>query len=585
MSRKLICGVDYGTTFIGVCYAWSDAENVSDIHIVSSWPSTGSTGGDYGHQSQVASRISYQPAEQWGYAIEPRAEAFCWTKLLLDRHTIATEYDDKRLREVDGGGILTLPSWKSAEEVVTDFLTHLYKHVMKYLATIITAPILDLTAIEWWFTVPAVWSIRAQEATRKAACKAGFGSRPGDTIHMVKEPEAAAMASLHLTTRENKQLIEVGDGILICDCGGGTVDLASYLIKSITPKLQLDQVCVSEGGKCGSTTIDRAFHGLMQDRFGESFTKLPQSRKGASSKFMGDFERTKRAFGSLTNDTTYGITLPLDVEQSAHYDEAYSEVLVTSTDMRSLFDPVVDHVIALLEQQVNASESGEAVKIKTIILVGGFGSSAYLQDKVRAWAKTNLGLEVPKLQKHWEAICIGAALCGLEGRGIHNRKARYHIGFVFNMPFRSGIDDEHTAIIDWFDGVKRTPNRMSWVINRGGNITNETQKTESFQRKWLKYSEKKWQLDLWQCISHVAPDWFDEDVKLLGTIDIDLTAVNLTGFPSKRKLSSVHPYKAQRYYRVDYDIAIVPEDDLGYMQFKVLVRGDKVGEAKLRFGD
>ena len=38
---------------------------------------------------------------------------------------------------------------------------------------------------------------------------AGFASRPGDMIHMIKEPEAAAMACLHLTKRENKDLIKV----------------------------------------------------------------------------------------------------------------------------------------------------------------------------------------------------------------------------------------------------------------------------------------------------------------------------------------------------------------------------------------
>lgn len=74
----------------------------------------------------MPSKVSYVPEEQWDYAIKSGAEAFCWTKLLLDRHAMATEYDDKRLRQVDGGNILTLPSWESAEEVVTDFLTHLY---------------------------------------------------------------------------------------------------------------------------------------------------------------------------------------------------------------------------------------------------------------------------------------------------------------------------------------------------------------------------------------------------------------------------------------------------------------------------
>jgi len=63
-----------------------------------------------------------------------------------------------------------------------------------------------------------------------------------------------------------------------------------------------------------------------------------------------------------------------------------------------------------------------------------------------------------------------------------------------------------------------------------------------------------------------------------------LTALDLTTFPSKRKAETGHPYKANRYYRVGYEVVIVPEDDLGYMQFKVLVQGERVGEARLRIG-
>lgn len=69
---------------------------------------------------------------------------------------------------------------------------------------------------------------------------------------------------IHWLTR-----IQPGDGILICDCVGGTVvsedcgngtksrkstddiqDLSSYVVKSLSPKLLMDQVCFSEG-TCG----------------------------------------------------------------------------------------------------------------------------------------------------------------------------------------------------------------------------------------------------------------------------------------------------------------------------------------------
>ncbi|KAJ1327994.1 molecular chaperone HscA [Microdochium nivale] len=324
MAIKLIASIYYG-----VSYAWSDAQNASDVFLITKWGYNGLASGAHSIEKQVPSKITYGEQHQWGSNTEPGVEAFFWAKLLLDKHASATEFDDKRLREVDGSGILTLPVWKPAEQVFADYMTHIYAHVMEQLAGKTSKEILAVTAIEFWFTVHAMWSVRAQEATRKAACKAGFGSRTGDTVHMIKEPEAAAISCLsQLVLQDDQHLIEPGNGILVCDCGGGTVYLASYVTRATQPKLVLDQACVSEGGKCGSTTIDRV-HGLMQTHFEKSFDEVKADRKGANSKFMQAFDYYKRNFGSSQFDKIYRIFLKIKAEGSGHYDAEEQEVLLT----------------------------------------------------------------------------------------------------------------------------------------------------------------------------------------------------------------------------------------------------------------
>jgi len=68
--------------------------------------------------------------------------------------------------------------------------------------------------------VPAVWSDAAQAKTRKCAESAGMGS--GSTLHMISEPEAAAIYALD---RIDKHDLHIGDTFVVCDAGGGTVDL------------------------------------------------------------------------------------------------------------------------------------------------------------------------------------------------------------------------------------------------------------------------------------------------------------------------------------------------------------------------
>lgn len=44
--------------------------------------------------------------------------------------------------------------------------------------------------------MPAIWSDRAQQETREAALRAGFGKRQFDSVSMISEPEAAALYAL-----------------------------------------------------------------------------------------------------------------------------------------------------------------------------------------------------------------------------------------------------------------------------------------------------------------------------------------------------------------------------------------------------
>jgi molecular chaperone DnaK (HSP70) len=223
--HKIIVGVDYGTTFTGeflavnvqrkmakkregASYVSTEGRDISDIIIIKTWPGPAR---DTETVFKTPSRIAY-PADnrrigtqRWGFQVEPGMTAYTWTKLLLDQDTPLTKYDDAALEDASGMGILRLPEGKGAVEVVSDFLSEVYKHILKTIAKQITEETLRITPLEFWFTVPAIWSDRAQDATRKAARLAGFGNTPGrsdDKIFMITEPEAAAIAALKKTTTD-----------------------------------------------------------------------------------------------------------------------------------------------------------------------------------------------------------------------------------------------------------------------------------------------------------------------------------------------------------------------------------------------
>ena len=88
----------------------------------------------------------------------------------------------------------------------------------------------------------------------------------GAKLHIISEPEAAAIYALHTMDTHN---LNVGDTFVLCDAGGGTVDLISYRILALEPALELEEAAPGTGSLSGSTFLDRIFAEFLQDELGD----------------------------------------------------------------------------------------------------------------------------------------------------------------------------------------------------------------------------------------------------------------------------------------------------------------------------
>lgn len=85
----------------------------------------------------------------------------------------------------------------------------------------------------------------------------------GEALQIVSEPEAAAIYVLKAMDPHD---IMVGDTFVLCDAGGGTVDLISYTVTSLKPILTVDEAAPGTGGVCGSTFLNRIFQSHLIDK-------------------------------------------------------------------------------------------------------------------------------------------------------------------------------------------------------------------------------------------------------------------------------------------------------------------------------
>ncbi|KAI9373397.1 hypothetical protein BJX61DRAFT_533164 [Aspergillus egyptiacus] len=559
-ANKIIVGVDYGTTFTeafaGACYVSSKAIDLSDIVLISSWRGPS---GDTETVFKAPSRIAY-PDENpritntcWGYQVEPGMTAYSWTKLLLGKGKPLTKYDDPALETASQTGILKLLPGKEPVDVVADYLSKVYAHILKNLSKNMTEEALRITPIEFWFTVPAIWSDRARSATMTAAHRAGFGdspSRPHDKIFLISEPEAAAIVALRkYTTHGIADVVKAGDGVLVCDYGGGTV--------------------------CGSTAIDRNFYSLMSERFGAAFDSFPAKRKCSGSEFMKRFEVIKRDFGNYESESTFELPLNMHVVDAGpmHFDEEERLVIMTNDDLCKVFDPVVDQIVQLVRDQLEEAknQAGEDI-INRIIPVGGFGDSEYLRKAMTsAFASTGqITITVPDCPQ--ARIIQGAALRGLEGLRSFSKRSRRHYGFSMGIPFRAGIDDEANSYYDDFTvarGEKYTDNYAQCI-----HLFFSRDESTSLVRK----------VNLYACENVIAPERKDDEgwkpgVYRVGTVTVEFSGVNL------RSLKSRLVKGGKRVYCLDYDLRVNLGALEGVLKFEAISRGRAIGEATINFSD
>ncbi|KAL4786295.1 hypothetical protein BJX76DRAFT_355201, partial [Aspergillus varians] len=247
-DRKLIVGIDFGTTFTGV--AWAETRRADHISVIESWPSH--TGTQEGISSvKVPTELRYtEDSVEWGFQIPALVARYQWFKLGLD----------------ESNPLVSTKSWgdKTPAELTEDYLSALYKQILYTLEQKLGAALLRTIPLEFSLTVPAIWTEAAKDKTLKACQKAGF-IKNGEDISLVSEPEAAAIYAIHGLDPHG---LKVGDSFVLCDAGGGTVDLISYKIIALTPTLKVEEITTGTGGPCGSTFLNRRFADFLTRKLG-----------------------------------------------------------------------------------------------------------------------------------------------------------------------------------------------------------------------------------------------------------------------------------------------------------------------------
>lgn len=221
--------------------SWAVNGGSKTVRVINDWPNPSST---VESSDKVPTIISYQNGKvaQWGFSVDSvRKDSFRWIKLLLDPKNLVGRTSEAVLTSIKLLSTLN----KRAEDVAADYLGMIWKYTQEDIQKVRGDDWESIYTLKVVLTVPAIWSAAAKDKTLKIARKAGLPQN----IDLVTEPEAAALAVLK-EKNEDDESLKVGDCFVVCDAGGGTVDLISYKIVGLDP-LAVEECAVGDGKLSG----------------------------------------------------------------------------------------------------------------------------------------------------------------------------------------------------------------------------------------------------------------------------------------------------------------------------------------------
>ncbi|KAI9271859.1 hypothetical protein BDA99DRAFT_602584 [Phascolomyces articulosus] len=522
---KVVIAYDFGTTYSGAAYAFTHTS--PEVFDIQNWPLKE---GNYfpkvptlsvyprHNRPQPLYSLRRTALSEWGYGakktlLKPHADK---QNILLSQFKLQL---DESLQHPP------LENGLAPVQVVADYLAALHRHTLKELRYKFASNYHPDT-FRYCLTVPALWSDKAKHMMRQAAIQAGIvsPSDPSDRLVLISEPEAAALYCEE--TMADQVQLKDNDRFMVCDAGGGTVDIIVYQVNftqrprenrncdsknlMIWKKHRLKEVTKGIGESCGSVFLDECYRELLQTKLGEQVIRkiylremhdmMDQFIVNIKPEFNGKDAHYVRLPRSVDlNDLPANLR---DEDEDGNLDQGIVKFSAQELTEK-VFDPVVNKILSLIVQQYRQIPDG---RLNFLFLVGGFGSSKYLYERIRyIFQKANVQVICPA-ERSALAVVRGATYYGLNPRMVVSRVSRRTYGICVVMEYDEENDIPAKRKVDG-DGSIMCRDRFSPFIKKNDILPVDC----CIERKFhISYgTQDSANLDLYAIDSDVIPRYYD----------------------------------------------------------------------------
>ncbi|KAL0078412.1 hypothetical protein J3Q64DRAFT_1852055 [Phycomyces blakesleeanus] len=305
-------------------------------------------------------------------------------------------------------------------------------------------------------TVPNMWPEQSKSIMREAAILAGFVTEGNDIDKLLIIDEALA-AALHSDRVSSELKLAHGSRFLICDAGGRNINISTFEKDNLSGISGLKEITIGDGGSCGSILLENLFEALLRKRM---YIHSGYSERNKENTLWYFNYKLKYIFGGDMKKTSYYMKMINQEYIRGHPNIGEEEGISLDAIQTSVFDPVVNEVLGMIEKQL-IQLRGKT--LNAIFITGGFGQSPYLQKRMKETFKGRVK-HFKVIEDGHEAVMKGAALFGFNPCKITQNIIRCTYGIRISLPSSTSDDSSD---------LKSEKEKIYVYIRKGESVNND----------------------------------------------------------------------------------------------------------------
>ncbi|KAG9309464.1 hypothetical protein JVU11DRAFT_10433 [Chiua virens] len=554
LTRQLVLAFDIGTTYSGISYCILQPGEVPQPQGVMKFPGQGQVG-----DCKVPSIMYYDSKgnlQKVGYeAVKDEV-----TEIAMTEGWVKLEWWKLHLRpkhlpsvHIKDDDIPRLPKGKPITHVLRDFIKYLFQCAETYIQEsyprYIWLSVKD--DIQFIFTHPNGWEGAQQQQIRRGIELAGLvpSTLEGRArVQFLTEGEAGlhfCIWDLFASGVPDQKKHPNGQGVVIIDAGGGTLDLSMYSMK-FNPT-SFEEIAPAECHLQGSVFVTQRAKGLLQRKLAGS----RYSSQDMIDDITSTFDQTTKLHISNAEQPAY-IKVGSLRENDPEHDIRSGRLRLSGEEVTKLFDESITAVIRAFKQQ----RSYVNVPITMAFLIGGFGASDWLWYQLETYFKSQ-GIELSRPSRVHKAVPDGA-LSFLVDHLVKSRVARA----TYGTSCSARADDENAEHLarsgTWYvseAGYFVVPNAFQAILRKG--VQANEQKEFRCPFFFTGHHSRSFGIMTASILCYRGtlsdPHWTDSDgesFSTLSTVRFDLREAAKTLTPKKKVAGQ------GTYYSLDFDVII-----------------------------